>query len=62
VNSSACEAYGYARSDFARLTLDDLVEESDAVQALTTVDDSLCAGDARTVELRAAAATARASP
>jgi diguanylate cyclase (GGDEF)-like protein/PAS domain S-box-containing protein len=62
VNSSACEAYGYMRSDFAGLTLHDLVEDGDSVDALTAVDDSLCAGDARTVELKARCRDGRSFP
>ena len=53
VNSSACEAYGYPRDELAGLSLRDLVHGNGSVGELTEVDEALCGGAARTIEVTA---------
>ena len=62
VNSSACDAYGYARDELAGLSLRDLVEGNSAVGELTEVDEVLCGGAARTVEVTARCRDGRTFP
>lgn len=47
-NASACEAFGYGKSELLSLSVADLVDDAQATE-LTQVDDQLCGGAARTV-------------
>lgn len=53
VNTSACDAFGYPRGELAGLSLSDLVADPTAVGALTQAEETVCSGEARTVELTA---------
>jgi len=62
VNTSACDAFGYARDELAGLPLGDLVDDPGAVGPLTEVDETLCGGGARTVEVTARRRDGRTFP
>ncbi|MBA3509648.1 MAG: EAL domain-containing protein [Thermoleophilaceae bacterium] len=49
-NASACETYGYARSELLGRSVADLFDDTPA-SALTELDDELCGGRARTLEV-----------
>jgi|AntDryMetagUQ889_1029465.scaffolds.fasta_scaffold21239_2 PAS domain-containing protein len=53
VDSSACEAYGYPRDELAGLSLRDLWKGTARSNELTEVDEALCGGAARTIEVTA---------
>ncbi|CAA9504554.1 MAG: hypothetical protein AVDCRST_MAG17-1600 [uncultured Solirubrobacterales bacterium] len=61
VNSSACAACGYPRAELTGLTLRDLFAAHASVDDLTEVDETMCGGGARTVEVTARARTAARS-
>ena len=50
-NASACEAYGYAKGELLGLSVGDLLDGDTQARALTDVDEELCGGRARTVEV-----------
>ena len=50
-NASACEAYGYAKCELLGLSVGDLLDGDTQARALTDVDEELCGGRARTVEV-----------
>lgn len=62
VNSSACEAYGYERDELAGLSLRDLFDPHASVDDLTEVDEALCGGGARTIEVTARCQDGRTFP
>ncbi len=62
MNTSACDAFGYARDELGGLSLGDLVEDPSAVGALTEADETMCGGGARTVEVTARRRDGRTLP
>ena len=53
VNSSACAACGYPRAELTGLTLRDLFAAHASVDDMTEVDETMCGGGARTVQVTA---------
>ena len=62
VDSSACEAYGYPRDELAGLSLRDLWKGTARSNELTEVDEALCGGAARTIEVTARCRDGRTFP
>ena len=50
-NASACEAYGYSKEELRGLSVQNLVDGGGHGSMFTEVDDKLCGGSARTLEV-----------
>lgn len=52
-NASACETYGYSKEELRGVSVEKLVDGGEHRAMFTQVDDELCGGSARTIEVLA---------